>query len=232
HVPLHARCTQYRSSYTQRLAVAAIQDAYALGALHPDAVCREQLFVFAELRLHEVAKLLYLFFEAVVGVVLAAADAERVRRQPRATIFLDNLQDLFAIAECVEQRRHCAYIERVRAEPHLVASDPLQLREDDADVLRARWRFHVDQGFDRLAVAQPVGDGRNIVHAIDVGREHRVGAAFADLLDTAVQVADHALGAEHLLAVELQDDAQHTVRRRMLRAHVEDELVGIEDRGP
>ena len=43
-----------------------------------------------------------------------------------------------------------------------------------------------------------------------------------------MQVADDALGAQHLLAVELQDDAQHPVRRRVLRPHVEHHLGGVE----
>ena len=31
----------------------------------------------------------------------------------------------------------------------------------------------------------------------------------------------------HLLAVELEDDAQHAVRGRVLRAHVENQFGGI-----
>ena len=45
-----------------------------------------------------------------------------------------------------------------------------------------------------------------------------------------MQVADDALEAHHLFAVEPQDDAQHAVGRGMLRPHVDDELVGIEKR--
>ena len=78
------------------------------------------------------------------------------------------------------------------------------------------------QLLDCLAVAQPVGDGSDVIHAIDVGIEHRVGAVFANLFHPAMQVADHALGAQNLLAVQLEDDAQHAVRRRMLWPHVED----------
>ena len=89
---------------------------------------------------------------------------------------------------------------------------------------RAR-NFGVDQLLDRLAVAQPVGDRSDVIHAIDVGIEHRVGAVLGNLFHAAMQVADDALGAQNFFAVELEDDAQHAVRRRMLRSHVEDHSV-------
>ena len=92
---------------------------------------------------------------------------------------------------------------------------------------RAR-SFHVQQLLDRFAVAQAVRDRRHVVHAIHVGIEHGVGAVLGDLLHAAMQVADHAFGAQNFFAVQLQDDAQHAVRGRVLRAHVDDELVGIE----
>src|SRR5258708_40236332 len=51
-----------------------------------------------------------------------------------------------------------------------------------------------------------------------------------NLLDAAVQVADDALKAHYLLAIEPQDHAQHAMGRGMLRAHVDDEFVRIEER--
>ena len=122
-----------------------------------------------------------------------------------------------------------ADVERVRAQPNLVAGDAAQLGQDHADVLRARRRFHVQQLLDRLAIAQPVGDRGHVIHAVHVGIEHRVGAVLADLLHAAMQVADDALGAQNLFAVQLEDDAQHAVRGRVLRPHVEDQFGGVEE---
>ena len=116
-VPLHAAGAQHRPGHAQRDAILGIENADALGALHPDAVGGQQLFVFIELGQEIVAELLHVLLEAFVGLVNAAADAERVRRQARATVLLEDLQDLFAIAEAVEQRRDRADIERVRAQP-------------------------------------------------------------------------------------------------------------------
>ncbi len=92
-----------------------------------------------------------------------------------------------------------------------------------------RRRFDVQQLFDRFAVSQAVRDRGDIVHAIHVGIEHRVGAMLGNLLHAAMEVADDALGAQNLFAVELEDDAQHAVRGRVLRTHIDDEFVGIEE---
>src|SRR5438552_15905174 len=68
----------------------------------------------------------------------------------------------------------------------------------------------------------------DIVHAVDVWIEHRIGAVFGDLLYATMQVADNAFRAEDFFAIQLQNDAQHAVSGRMLRAHIDYELVGIE----
>ena len=61
------------------------------------------------------AEALDIFLQLVVSLILQAADAERVRGQPRAAIFLENFQDLFALAQAIEQRRQRANIKRMRA---------------------------------------------------------------------------------------------------------------------
>ena len=197
-------------------------------ALNPDAVGGEQFLVFVDFRRDEGQEILYFFFEAGISLILAAADAKGMRGQARAAVLFENLEDLFAIAEGVEERRHRSDIERVRAQPKLVAGDAIQFGQDHANIFRARRRFHIHQLLDRFAVAEAIRHGSDVIHAIDVGIEHRVGAVLGDFFHAAVQVSDDALGAQNLFAVKLQDDAQHAMRSRMLRAHVDDEFVRIE----
>ncbi len=150
-------------------------------------------------------------------------------REARAAILLEDLQHLFAIAEAIEQRRDGADVERVRAQPYLVAGDAAQLSQNDANVLRPRRGLHVEQFLDGFAVTQSVGDRGDVIHAVHVGIEHRVGAVLGNLLYAAMQVANDALGAQNFLAVQLQDDAQHAVRGRVLRPHVEHEFRRIQE---
>ena len=80
---------------------------------------------------------------------------------------------------------------------------------------------------DRQAISQTIGYGGDIVHAVDVGIELRISAILGDLFHAAMQVADDAIGAQNFFAIELEDHAQHAVRRRVLRSHVEDQFSGI-----
>src|SRR5262249_54789645 len=57
------------------------------------------------------------------------------------------------------------------------------------------------------------------------GRILRVGQSLAELLVTAMEVADHGVDADHGLAGERQDRAEHTVGGRMLRPHVHREAL-------
>ena len=52
---------------------------------------------------------------------------------------------------------------------------------------------------------------------------------FGNLLHSAMEIADDALEAHDLLAVEPQDHAQHAVSGGVLRAHIDDEFVGIQE---
>ena len=162
---------------------------------------------------------------------MQAADAERVGGQPRAAIFLEDFQNLFALAETIEDRRERADIERMRPEPEQVAGDALQFRENRAHHSRARRRFGTQQFFDGFAIAQAVRDRRDVIHAVHVRRELLIAAMFGDFFDAAMQVADDAFGLDHALAVELQLYAQHAVRGGVLRPHIEDNFVRAEHRG-
>src|SRR4029077_20906995 len=61
------------------------------------------------------------------------------------------------------------------------------------------------------------------------GRELLVCAVLANLFHAAMQVADHTLGTYHLFPVQLEDHAQHAVRRGVLRPHVEHEFGAVEE---
>ncbi len=67
-----------------------------------------------------------------------------------------------------------------------------------------------------------------IVLAIGPGDDLVVLAVLADLLEAAVQVADVRDAAHDRLAVELEHEAQHAVRRRMLRPDVDEHVLALE----
>ena len=97
-----------------------------------------------------------------------------------------------------------------------------------------RMRLHVGRDLDPhelldgQRVAERVAHGGHVVHAVGVGDDAGVVDVLGVLLEAAVQVADVRPRRAHDLAVGAQLEAQHAVGGRVLRAHVEDHLVGVE----
>ena len=196
--------------------------------LEPDAVVRQQRLVVVQLPFHQVAERPHLAVPPRRNVERQPAHAHRVVGQARPAELLEQVEHELALAERVQQHRHGTDVHGVRAEPEAVAGDALQLREDRAEVPRPARHLDLHQLLDRLDVAEVVRGGRDVVHA--VGEEHDVRpvAVLAQLLDAAMDVADHAVRIDDALAVEAQHDPQHAVRAGVLGPHVDHQLVGVE----
>jgi hypothetical protein len=121
----------------------------------------------------------HLIFESLVELILRPADTKHMGRQPRTAVVLEDLQDFLALAECVQENGHGADVERVGSEPEQMTGDPVQLGHDDANILSARRRRHAKQLFHCLAITEAIGNGGNIVHAIERRNELSVGLGFA-----------------------------------------------------
>ena len=210
------------------MASCARDDPDAPRPFAPDAVVGQQLFVLVDLGVEDVAEGADLRVPAGRNVQRQAADAHRVVRQPCAAVLLEQIQDQLALAERVEEHRHRADVHRVRAEPQAVARDPLQLGEDRPDVARAPGHLERHQLLDGLAVAEVVAGRGDVVHPIGDEDDLHPVALLAQLLDAAMQVADHHVGADHPFTVEAQDDPEHPVSAGVLRTHVDDELARLE----
>ena len=200
-------------------------------ALAPDRVLREQLVVLADAVLDGVAQLEHALLPTVGQVGRDAAGPDEVVVHAQAGDELEEAQHLFALAPAVEHHRHRADVHAVRRLEQQVRRHAVELDEHHADPRRARRHLDVEQPLDRHAVDELVRERRRVVHARDVGAALHVGELLAGLLHAGVEVADHRLDAQHLFGVELHHEAQHTVRRRVLRTHVDDHRV-VERRPP
>ena len=97
-----------------------------------------------------------------------------------------------------------------------------------AVVLAALGHLDAEQLLDGQREAHVVEHRRDVVAAIDVGEDLRPGAAFAHLLEAAVQVPDLHVAALDGLARQLEHDADGAVHGRMRRSHVEQHGLGGE----
>ena len=139
----------------------------------------------------------------------------------RAADRLVAVHQLFALAERVQEHRHRAEIERVRADPHQVIQDARDFVEQCTDVLRPHRRLDAEQRLDRAHVGVLVAHHRHVVEPVHVADRLVERLGLGQLFGTAMQQPDVRIGALDHFAVHLEHEAQHAVRRRMLRAEVD-----------
>lgn len=68
---------------------------------------------------------------------------------------------------------------------------------------------------------------RNVVEPVEIGNRLQIGLVLDQLLGAAMKQADMRIDALDHFTVELQHEAQHAVRRRMLRTEVDSEVAKI-----
>jgi len=132
-----------------------------------------------------------------------------------------------AVLERVEEHGRRAQIESVGSQPELVRTDPRQLAADHADHLASRGHADPEQFLDGQRETDIGRQRAQVVHPIRVRNELQIGAVLRDLLHAAVQVADVRHAVDHTLAVELEHQPQHAVRRRVRGAHVDRHDIGV-----
>lgn len=94
-----------------------------------------------------------------------------------------------------------------------------------SNILGAQRHVYVQQLLDRQGEALLIAHHGDIVQAIEVGQRLHVGLVLDQLFRAAVQEADVRIGAEDDLTVQLQDQPQHAVGGRMLRAEVKPHVL-------
>ena len=128
--------------------------ADALEAAHPDGVAGEQVFVFGRSWGEVMSRKSWMLVEVERRLERDAADAEVAGHHALAGDGLEDAQELFALAEAVEEDGERADVHGVRAEPDEVGLDAGQLVEQDAEVLGALGDFELEQLLDREAVGR------------------------------------------------------------------------------
>ena len=93
---------------------------------------------------------------------------------------------------------------------------------ENADELAAARNLDVEQLLDAETEGMLLIHRRAIVEPVEIGHVLQIGPRLHQLLGAAMQEADMRIDALDHFAVELEDQAQHAMRRRMLRAEVDD----------
>ena len=117
--------------------------------------------------------------------------------------------------------RHGANIHDVAAKVEHVVGDAGQLRHQHADILGAERDSEAHQFLHGEDEAVLHAHRRTIIEAIEVRQRLGVGLVLDQLLGASMEQPDVRIDALDDLAVELHDQPQDAVRRRVLRAEVD-----------
>ena len=137
-VPIDAASAQRRPGDAERDGVFGGEMADALGAIDPDGIAGQQVLILVDLRRHDVEQLLHALVEIDRRLHRDAADAEVGGHHALAGDVLEDLEQLFALAEAIEEDGKRADVHGVRAQPDQVRLDAGQLVEQHPQIHCAR----------------------------------------------------------------------------------------------
>ena len=160
-------------------------------------------------------------------VLVHAADAEIGRMHARARRALVEHHQLLALLEAPQRRGERADVHRLRGDVEEMRQQPADLAIEHADELRALRDAEAEQLFGRQAEGVLLVHRRDIVEPVEIRDRLQIGLVLDQLLGAAMEQPDMRVDALDHLAVELQHQAQHAVRRRMLRPEIDGEIAEV-----
>ena len=181
-----------------------------------------RFFILVHVAGEAVGEFLDLFKESQRRFKRHPADTEIRGHHPLPADHLEKPQNVFALAEAIQEDRHRAQVHGVRAQPDQVRVDAGQFVHQNPHPLRFRRDLQPQQLLHCQAVGQVVGHGAEVVDAVGQRNHLLVELRFAGFFDAGVQVADFGLHADDRLAINFEHQSQHAMRRRVLRPHVQD----------
>ena len=108
-----------------------------------------------------------------------------------------------------------------------MVGDARNLAIEHADVLRTNRDFEPEQGLHGECIGVLLVHRRDIVEPVEIGHGLQVGLVLDQLFGAAMEQANVGVGALDHLAVHLQHQAQHAVRRRMLRPEIQGHVADL-----
>ena len=159
------------------------------------------------------------------------ADVAVVHPQPGDE--LEDVQRPLPLTEADRHHRECTDLHATGRDGHQVRGDAVDLHHhhpDDGGPFRDLVG-DAQQPLDAQHVGGFVEERRQIVHPGAERHALRPRPVLHVLLDAGVQISDAGTGLGDGLAVEFEDEPENTVRRRVLRAHVDHDPLLARDGG-
>ena len=158
-------------------------------------------------------------------VLMHAADPKIVRVHAAAGGALVEPHELFTLFKAPQRRCECADIHGLRGYVEQMRKEPPDLAIEHADELGAARDGDAEELFRRQAEGVLLVHRRHVIEAVEIRDRLQVSFVLDQLLGAPVQETDMRIDTLHDLAVQLEHEAQHAVRGRMLRAEIDSEIT-------
>jgi len=230
-IPRHAGGPQARPGEAPGQRLLRRHDADIHQPLLPDAVVGQQrLQVVDELR-ESLGPGTDLLLQPGRQILGDAAWPEIIRMQPRAGRGLMELHQLLALLEPPQRRRDRPHVQRIGRHVQQVVQNPGDLAEQRADPARPLGHLDAEQPLGGQREGMLLAHRAHVIEPVEIRQCLDVALVFDQLLGAAMQQPDMRIGALHHLAVHLQDQPQHAMRRRMLWPEIDGVAVDLDRLG-
>jgi hypothetical protein len=220
-IPRSARAANHDARKAPRPAIFQRYDADIDVALFEDAVAGEQaLDVVTDFR-EMIAESHYVLDQLQRQILMHPARPEIGRVHARARSALIEHHELFTFLEAPQRRRERAHVHGLRCDVQKMREQPPDLGIEHADQLRASRHGETEELLNREAEGVLLIHRRDIIEPVEIRDRLQIGFVLDQFLGPAMQKTDMRVDARHDLTVELEHEAQHAVRRRMLRSEID-----------
>ena len=153
------------------------------------------------------------------------ADPEIGRVHAAAGGALVEHHQLLALLEPPQRRGERAHVHRLGGDVEEMREQPPDLAIEHADELGAARDGNAQELFGREAEGVLLVHRRDVVEPVEIRDRLQIGLVLDQLFGAPVQQPDMRIDPLHNLAVELEHQTQHAVRRRVLRPEVDREIA-------
>ena len=150
--------------------------------------------------------------------------------EPLSGDVVDDVVDVLAFVEPVEETGECTEVQRGGADAQQVVLDPTEFGQNGANDLAAGREIDIEELLGRMVPGDVVDDRADVVHPADRADVLVVVVMLTELLESAVEVPDVGRGSNHPFAIELEHDPDGRVGGGVLGSEVQD--PPITSRGP
>jgi hypothetical protein len=251
-IPGNTGATEHDTSEGHVQSISSVNDTNTLGSGLPDTVIRKQLLSLIDTVTELGGPLVDIIQKAERNVLgdTTGANVGSVETGTRNTLveFLNDDQcvrrlamtsrgypsnfpiayhQLLTLLETPQEGSQGTDVHGVGKDGHEVVQDTGELAKQGSNPLGTLGDLDVEELLNGQGEALLVGHHGDVVQSVEVRQGLHISLVLNQLLRTTVKQTDVGIGANDLLAIELQNQSEHTVSSRMLRTEVDSVVTDL-----